>query len=243
MNKSIFLPGDFCYTTSMMRTSESLTGIAYAKLREDILWCRLLPGSKVRIAPICDALEVSLGVVREALTRLAAEGLLRSEAQRGFSVPPIDMQDLTTLTDARIEIESLCLRRAIAAGDVGWESGIVASFHRLSRVGENVFSDEWVTAHAEFHAALVDGGKNQWLLRIRSQLYDQSERYRRLSVSLGPVKRDLLEEHRNLMDAALRRDADEAAECIREHLTLTTTVIIEQDLCDPATVAAAAERR
>jgi DNA-binding GntR family transcriptional regulator len=227
----------------MMRTTESLTARAYEKLREDILWCRLLPGSRVRIAPICAELDVSLGVVREALTRLAAEGLLLSEAQRGFSVPPIDMDNLMSLTDARIEIEGLCLRRAIEAGDVEWETDIVASFHRLSRVGKHAFSDAWVAAHAEFHAALVGGGKNKWLLRIRSQLYDQSERYRRLSVSLGPAQRDLLGEHRRLMDAALTRDADEAAELIREHLTLTTAVIIEQGLCDAATLAAAAKRQ
>jgi DNA-binding GntR family transcriptional regulator len=212
----------------------SLTETTYVKLREEILSCRLRPGSKVKMDPICKALDVSLGVVREALTRLAAEGLLRAEAQRGFLVPPIDKGDLRKLTEARIEIECLCLRKSIEEGDLAWEGRVAAAFHHLSGLPDRyeAINDDWSNAHATFHSVLVDGGSNPWFLKLRGLLFDQSERYRRLSVSLQPRKRNLLKEHRGLTDATLGRDADEACRQMRAHLALTMQIILDGGFCD-----------
>ena len=58
-----------------------------------------------------------------------------------------------------------------------------------------------------------------WLLRIREQLYVQSERYRQLSMAKGD--RDLDGEHRRIVDAALARDADLAVELLTQHLNRT----------------------
>ena len=97
--------------------SRSLTQDVYHRLRADILACRLVPGTKLRINELCTTLGgVSLGAVREALSRLAADGLAVAEPQRGFTVSPISPQDLEELTTARIEAESWCLRAAIAQG-------------------------------------------------------------------------------------------------------------------------------
>src|SRR5690606_5513518 len=74
---------------------------------------------------------VSLSVVREAATRLAAQGLLAAAANKAFRVPPLDIADLTALTHVRVEIEALCLRSAIKHGGTEWEAELVAAHHRL----------------------------------------------------------------------------------------------------------------
>ncbi|HVY99770.1 MAG TPA: FCD domain-containing protein [Dongiaceae bacterium] len=228
----------------------NLTQSAYEQLRADILSCRLPPGSKLKIQELCARYAVSLGAIREALSRLTSEGLVTAEPQRGFKAAPISPEDLTDLTKVRIEIDSLCLRKAIELGDVGWESRLVAAFHRLSRTPEraagdpNRSSEEWAEAHAAFHTALVEGCGSPWLMRLHNQLYDQSERYRRLSVSVAPKKRNIGDEHQKILDAVLARDAGKAVKLLSQHLGATTAILLDADLDElPRKRRAVATRR
>lgn len=209
----------------------SLTENAHAVLRADILACRLVPGARLKIAELCQQLDVSLGAVREALSRLSAEGLVESEAQKGFRVAPVSADDLDDLTRTRIEIETLCLRRAIAHGGVEWETRIVGAMHRLSRTPERAEGDEqrvsdaWATAHADFHFALVEACDSPWMLRLETLLSTQAERYRRLSVPAAPRPRNLEGEHRAIMDAVLARNAELACRLIADHFTTTAAIV------------------
>ena len=213
--------------------STSLTQTAYERLRADLLSCRLRPGDRLRINDLCAQLSVSLGAVREALSRLTAEGLVVAEPQRGFRVAPISTEELRDLTTVRLDIEGTCLRRSIASGDLGWEARLVAAHHRMSRMTEREagdpqrVNDAWAAAHAAYHRALVDGCDSPWLLRLRDLLYAQSERYRRLSVPLARSPRDLNGEHREIMEAAVSRDADRAVALLASHLETTTCILLD----------------
>ena len=83
------------------------------QLRADIVTCRISPGEKLNISTISKRFDVSLAAVREALSRLMAAGLVVAEDQRGFRASPLSIPDLMDLTQTRIEIESLALRRAM----------------------------------------------------------------------------------------------------------------------------------
>jgi len=213
----------------------NLTQGAYEQLRAELLSCRILPGTRLKIGELCTRLSVSLGAIREALSRLTSEGLVVAEPQRGFRAAPISPEDLQDLTRVRIEIDSLCLRRSIELGDVGWEARLVAAFHRLSRTPERApgdparSSDEWAEAHAAFHTALVDGCDSPWLMRLHGQLYDQSERYRRLSVSMAQRRRNIGDEHQRILDAVLARDASKAVRLLAAHLDATTAILLSAE--------------
>ena len=219
-------------TQGVVRAPTLSEGI-YQGLRGDILACRLRPGEKLQINSLAEAREVSLSAVREALSRLSAEGLVIAEPQRGFHVAPVSLEDLTDLTQARVEIENLCLTRAIEKGGVDWETAIVAALHRLSRTpyaargDEERLSEEWAIAHGAFHEALVSACESAHFLRIRASLYQQSERYRRLSVPVLSKKRDVEAEHRSIAEAALARQAGRACTLMKEHLMLTMNIIIK----------------
>ena len=211
----------------------SLTEAVYRAVRDDLLACRIRPGEKLRIAVLCDRHEASSGAVREALSRLSAEGLVTLEPQRGFQAAGISAAELSDLTTARVEIEGLCLRLAIQDGDLSWEERLLGAAHRLRRTpmrdGEDAerISEAWAEAHNAFHEALVASCRNKILHQVRRQLYAQSERYRRLSVPLAETIRDVDREHRGLMTAALDRDAGKATELIGRHIEETTRVILE----------------
>lgn len=212
--------------------SGSMTQAAYERLRADLLACRILPGERLIIRDLCERFGVSLGAIREALSRLTSEGLVTAEPQRGFRAVPISPADLADLTLARVEVETLCLRRAIAHGDVAWETRLVAAAHHLSRTPLRALEDParsneaWAQAHAAFHVALVAGCGSPWLLHLQSLLYAQSERYRRLSVPFEMGERDVQQEHQAILEATLARDTDLAARLLAEHLEKTAQILL-----------------
>jgi GntR family transcriptional regulator, carbon starvation induced regulator len=216
--------------------SGSLTAEAYARLRAEILACRLPPGQKLVIADLCDQLGFSLGAVREALSRLSSEGLVVSEPRKGFRVAPITEAELKDITRVRATIESLCLENAIQNGDLKWETNIVSTQFELSKMtledpnDPARVSEAWAETHKRFHEALVAACDSPWLLRLRELLFVQSERYRRVSVPLDRTKRDLVAEHREIADAAVARDTKKATAAIRAHLEKTTRILIQSDV-------------
>ena len=215
----------------MTTSARSQTETAYSVIRADLLEGRLRPGQRLKIQDLCSRLTVSPSAVREALSRLSAEGLVIAEAQKGFRVAPVSLEDLDDLTQTRIEIETMCLRRAIAAGGVDWETRLVAAYHRLSRTPERLPANEahlnadWAAAHREYHLALVAACDLRWLLRLRDVLYAQSERYRALSLSGGPSTRNVDAEHRRIMEAALARDGEAACALLTDHFSMTAQLV------------------
>lgn len=213
--------------------STSRTVHVYERLRASILAGELKPSAKIKINEICAAWQVSLGAVREALSRLNAEGLVILTPQKGAQVAPISREDLLDLTRVRIELETVALRESIARGGLVWETRVVAAYHRLSRLRQNEpnssgeMTYDWADAHSEFHLALVSACISPWLLRLRKLLYDQSERYRRLSAPASVSTRDVPAEHAALMEAAMARDSDLACELLERHLNTTAQVLLD----------------
>jgi DNA-binding GntR family transcriptional regulator len=217
----------------------------FSELRADILAGRRRPGSKLLLAELVAHHEASMGVVREALSRLAAMGLVDNKPQHGFRVMPISLEDLRYLTEARCDIESLVLREALVHGSLAWESNVVSAHHRLTRTPQMAaedpsrLNDEWASAHAQLHAALLDGCPNPRLRSIATALREAAELYRRWSVPIGHDQdRDIAGEHATLVRAAVERDAERAVTVLTEHIQHTARVLIDADADAPDSVTA-----
>jgi DNA-binding GntR family transcriptional regulator len=205
--------------------ARSLTSAVFAILKREILCCRLQPGEKLHIGKLATSYDVSLGAVREALSRLVANGLVIAEDQRGFRVSPASIRDLDDITETRIEIEALALRRAIARGGADWLEGIQRAWTNMA--GAKPGMDRWPHLHNEFHAALIGACGLEWLMHFRAVMFEQSERYRSLSRQPKAHQRDLETEHRNLMQATLDRDADQATRLLAEHFGHTRDLVLQ----------------
>lgn len=215
-----------------MAKSSTRAERVYLALRKDILAGRQPPGSRLPFADLCVRYDASMGVVREALSRLTAEGLVQAEPQLGFRTTPISTADLQHLTEARCAIESLVLREALEHGGVRWESDVLAAHYRLEKTEQMAaddpdrVSEEWADAHAAYHLALLSGCPNPRLLAIARSLRDSAELYRRWSVPLGHEDRDIAGERKGILDAILARDADAAVALLTEHIQHTTRVLL-----------------
>ncbi len=209
----------------------TISGETYQSLRAGILSGEIAPGSKVRAQNLSERFDVSLGAVRESLSQLMAEGLVSAEAHRGFTVVPLSVEDLRDLTRVRTEIETLCLNWSIEAGKLEWESEVIAAAHRLTKTlrtdDRSAASPQWIAAHDAYHSALVSACGSPKLLQIRKQLYDLSERYRKMEAALVPRDRNPNEEHKRIAKAAVERDIPLAIRLMKAHIELTTENIIK----------------
>lgn len=204
---------------------KTLVESAYRNLRRDIIEGRLAPGEKLRVEHLKDHYGVGAGTLREALSLLIADALVVSQGQRGFRVAPVSLEDFADITRTRVMLESEALRQSIAMGDDAWEGDLLAAFHRLSKAEEKRIGaddrEEWEERNRIFHEVLISACPSRWIKHFLSILYQQAERYRRLSLSLRPIPRDVHAEHEALLQAAMERDADQAAAILGEHIMLT----------------------
>src|SRR3954463_13426539 len=130
--------------------SVGVADAAYGRLRSDILGGALQPGMKLKLDALRQRYEVSINTLRETLSRLAADGLVEAEGQRGFAVMPASLADLIDITETRRLLECHAARLSIERADLEWESRLVAAYHKLSKAEELVVQD------ADKHADLLE---------------------------------------------------------------------------------------
>jgi len=193
-------------------------------LRAGISNGELAPGCKLRLEELRVTFGVSLSPLREALSRLSAEGFVVMEDQRGYRVAPISEQNLVEVTKLRAMVETFALGEAIAQGDDQWESEVVASLYRLNKLERaDAPADQaaWEAAHRDLHCRLISACGMPLLLSFTATLHDLNDRYRRLFLSSRPFDRAVRREHAEMTQAALDRNAPLACEILRVHIERT----------------------
>ena len=160
-----------------------------------------------------------------------------STTSRGFRIAPLSVEEMWDACETRILIDCEALRRSLGNADDAWEARLVGAYHALTlaaqRAGEAVPPDQELeelleARHLDFHHALIGACRSHWLLDLSTQLYAQTERYRRPAragaTAYGP-ERNVDDEHRQLLDAALSRDADKSAAMLAAHYRKTAQFI------------------
>jgi len=220
-------------TTSEDGRISTQASSVYDRLQSDILTGKLQPGLKLRLKDLIEIYGTGNSPLREALNRLSANGMVLREENRGFRVPPASNEDLMELTRTRCWLEEIALRESIANGDSEWEERIVLSFHWLARAARNgseaskTTSPEWEEHHREFHQALISACNSKILMNFCAELSQRSFRYRNLAEVVEYRDRHELDEHEELQQAVLDRDADRAVELLQKHYNVTSEILLE----------------
>ncbi len=213
------------------QSAKTLVEFAYNQIREQILTGKLEAGSKLKVEVLRAQFGVGASTMREALSLLIADALVTAEGQRGFRVAPISLEDLEDISSMRKLLECRALRESIENGSEEWEAGVVAAYHRLSRVEERLYDDpsgtaaEWEVRNRAFHDALLAGCKSKWLHHFHNILYDQAVRYRRMILAAPQIGRDVRKEHEEILNAVLKRDADTACALTADHIERTLSAV------------------
>lgn len=203
-----------------------LSAQAHALLRQDILMGVLPPETRLKTEELQKRYGLSSSPLREALSRLVQEGLVVSDERRGARVSPLSLQDFEQILELRLLVETAALKSAIREGGAEWEAELVAAHYRLNKVEIELgaqpvlLTEEWETLHRRFHLALLAACPNDRQRTLSATLFDQAERYRRLSGRTRHTHRPA-QEHQRLSDATLARDEETAAALLQEHLCTT----------------------
>ena len=219
-------------STSHAEPAPPLTEQAFRRLRSDVLAGVLPAGHKLKVDELQRLYGFSSSPLREALSRLSQEGLVRSDERRGFRVAPLSAADLADITSLRVLIDLEALTDALRHGDDEWEARVVAAFHRLEKVEEKLgpgplqLSPEWGTLHRTYHLTLLSACTSERLKEWSASLFDQAERYRHVSSAFRQAPRNKSNDHRRIMEAALSRNEEEARALWAEHVRHTERNVV-----------------
>jgi len=196
----------------------ALRGHAYREIRKRILDGSLPPASPLSENQISAALELSRTPVREALSRLEREGLIRTVVGRGAFVAEVTPLDIREIYEIREQLEGHAVRVAatrLTDADLAALQQIVETTRRAMAAGDNRAAWECDVA---LHRKFLEATQNRRLITIVATLDDQMHRIRTMWTQTPAWQQDAMAEHEAIVAAVKRRDPDAAEAALRHHL-------------------------
>jgi GntR family transcriptional regulator, carbon starvation induced regulator len=204
--------------TSLEERPLSAGDSGYQRIRADIIFGVLTPSGRLKLDAMKEDYGLSVSTLREILNRLTSEGFVVAEGQRGFEVAPISIQNLRELAGLRILLEHHAMAESFRAGDVEWEGRVVSAHHKLAATERTVLKEgddpELRKRYdGEFHQALISSCGSRELMQTHAVVFDKYFRY-----ALRYRGAETINQHKALLDYALKRDIKSAKAVLTEHI-------------------------
>jgi DNA-binding GntR family transcriptional regulator len=196
----------------------TLSQRVYEHLREEILTDRLPPGTELSEVALSKDLAISRGPIREAMGRLAAEGLITVHPRRRAEVRSLTPQELIDAYQVRESLEVLAVRLAIPRLT---EADLARLDELIDQMAAHVAANavrEFFAVNVEFHETLCKLSGNTKLQEVHHRLEGEIGRFQKRTLALRGSLEDSLTEHRAILAAMRLRDADKAAELAAAHV-------------------------
>lgn len=196
----------------------------YEALRDQIVTCELAPGSPLTVVELARQFGVSLTPVRDALNRLAAEGLVEDVARKGYFVARLDPEEIADLLDARRLIELAAVEQGI---DLVASEQLIEMrrlFEEMRQLfdaeGQCLDYAEFSRRDSQFHLLVVGTARNRRLLQIYRQLSVHLHIFRTNLAAQGGYRRKLasVQEHQEILDAFEARDLPALKAALSNHV-------------------------
>lgn len=212
--------------TSDRSGETSAEGEAYLHLQEALRRGLFRPGDRLVPDEIASELGMSRMPVREALRRLATEGLVVLRPNRSCVVAGLTLDEIYENFEIRSVLEGLAVRLAMPLVDDAVIDELESLLDRMERVGAKGGSD-WVARHQEFHAYICGLSGRKKLVRQISALHIVIEPYLRIWFDYVEKPLSARQEHQAVIDALCSGDADRAEATMREHILSTAPLLAE----------------
>lgn len=193
--------------------------VIYEMLRDEILDLRLAPGSPIDEVQLAERFGMSRTPIREALVRLAGEGLVETLPNRSAVVAHIDVLNLHTFFDAITLMYRVTTRLAAQyhrAEDLAAIRGLQAAYVRAVADKDAL---AMVAINRDLHAAIAEAGRNPYFTTLTLRLLDEGRRILRLYYqSFGDeLPQEYADEHEAIIAAIAARDVDLCDRLARAH--------------------------
>lgn len=225
---------------------------AYDELRRMLMHGQLEPGMQLVNRKLADAIGMSMTPVREAVTRLASEGLVEHVPGAGAFVRRMTRQDLAQLYDVREALEPVAAAQAALyatpleidelRGLAGRSFAIIRQIAAAKeKHADQAMMDDWLADEQRFHEVVFEAARNRWLSKIAADMklmaFGFSPQRRIPSFLTLPAAVTTWRSHRRLIRAIAARDGDSAAEIVRQHVQTGRREVfgyLEANDADPA---------
>jgi DNA-binding GntR family transcriptional regulator len=195
------------------------------RLREDILAGRLEPGTELSEVALAKDFGTSRGPLREALGRLASEGLVTITPRRGAVVAQLSREEFIDAYQVREALETLAVRLAVPL----MSDAEIAHLRELCELMDRAARDDEVRVFFDtnnsFHEALVRGSRNRKLHDVHRMLVGQMVPYLPRSLELRGNLQQSVAEHQAILAAIEDRDVERAAALLAEHIEVPQRVL------------------
>lgn len=201
---------------------------AYREIRRRILDNELTAGSVLLEQELASLLTMSRTPVREAMVRLADEGMVEIRPRHGMRVLPVSAEDMQEiyqiLTALEAEAAEEIARKGLAPEQITELRDAVAAMEHALEVDDLVL---WARGDERFHRLLLEACPNRRLRSLVSQFWDQSHRVRLVTLRLRPKPVDSNVDHLALVDAIERGDGEGARRIHREHRVRNGRMLVD----------------
>ena len=194
----------------------SLAEKAYLSIRDLIVSLELAPGAVIDERELMERLGIGRTPVREALRRLAHEGLVEVYPRRGMFVTGVDVRELARLSEVRAVLEPEAARLAAERATDADRADIVGLLHELRAGGRN--DHELMALDERIHAAVYRAAHNDLLAATLSQYYVLALRIWSMALDQTHDLAEAVDAHRALLEAIRDGDGLHAAETMRAHV-------------------------
>ncbi|MDR7481194.1 MAG: GntR family transcriptional regulator [Armatimonadota bacterium] len=195
-----------------------MSGVAYRRLRDAILAGLLSPETRINEVELAQAWRVSRTPIRDALRRLAAEGLVEPAPGRGMVVMRLSLADAEELYEVREALEARAARLAAERGADDLPVALNAIIKAFGVALKDGDTERLLALDAEFHTAIAGAARNARLQRLIEQLRVQTQPARVRALRVRGRAQKTFRELARLAGAIRTRDAPRAEAAMREHL-------------------------
>ncbi|MBI6708051.1 GntR family transcriptional regulator [Pseudomonas syringae] len=202
-------------------TTNALAEDVYRRLKQEIFDFYLLPYDRFTETQLADRYQVSRTPVRDALYRLQREGYLDVEFRRGWSVRPLDFNQIDQLYDLRIVLECAAVERICASAEVHPELTILRQHWLIDRDCWQIDMQVVADLDEQFHTQLVAASGNLEMARIHQEVTERIRIVRRLDFFKSARIEHTYLEHAAILNALQARKRDEALLLLRSHVEIS----------------------
>jgi DNA-binding GntR family transcriptional regulator len=191
----------------------------YAILKHRILTCAIPPGGRLVEKEICLEMGVSRTPLREAINRLALEGLVILTPYRGYAAAPVTVRNFQELCEVRRMLEPNTARIAALRATTEQVQALRDQAVLHYTPGDRQTYEAYLRANSLFHRTLVRCSGNSILEGMITSALDRHQRPLYLGLDVGIDAAAATAEHLGLVEAIVARDADGAERLMSEHVS------------------------
>jgi len=215
---------------------DTLAGKVYESIRDAIVLGDLAPGSLQSVQKLASHLKVSRTPVREALLKLADQGMVRFERNRGARVLETTMHDLEQVFSLRLLLEVPATYRATQLIGTAELRQLRSALDAFRKKIHGASTREHLELDTRFHRVIMRASGNRRLADFVDSLRDLQMMRGLTAVPKTRALNEIGDDHQRIYEQIVKRDPTGAAKAMREHLAISSRLLIAQETGDLADV-------